>query len=227
MEEVSKGGRTVLVVSHNLAMIERICQRALLLQNGTIAKQGNASSVVESYAEADANLAKVPLADRMDRNGAGEIVVHALELLDGSGNSIGSGISGRETIFRLHYESKVDKVFKKCRVSISVHGRDGRPYFVLSTDLVDATQLDLYGNGYIDFIVPELPLSEGTYYLASYIDSNKEIQDWIQNAVPMKVNDGDFYGTGKNYPPGWQGASVLVRHRWRVGAYCSASSQEN
>jgi hypothetical protein len=31
----------------------------------------------------------------------------------------------------------------------------------------------------------------------------------------MTVVDGDFYGTGKTFPPGWQGKSVLVKHRWQ------------
>src|ERR1700685_3890330 len=36
MEDVSRGGRTVLFVSHNMAAVERLCTRGILLQQGTV-----------------------------------------------------------------------------------------------------------------------------------------------------------------------------------------------
>lgn len=50
MEEVSKAkGRTVLLVSHNMATIRQICSRALLLRNGRQAALGGTEAVIESY----------------------------------------------------------------------------------------------------------------------------------------------------------------------------------
>ena len=49
MDEVSKGGRTVLFVSHNLAMINRICDRGILLKNGYEIKTGNINEVINKY----------------------------------------------------------------------------------------------------------------------------------------------------------------------------------
>ncbi len=42
-------GRTVLIVSHNLRHIERLCQRALLLSDGKIKMNGNAREVCEEF----------------------------------------------------------------------------------------------------------------------------------------------------------------------------------
>ena len=49
------------------------------------------------------------------------------------------------------------------------------------------------------------------------MEVNREIGDWIQNAVELEVVDGDFYGSGRLYPPGWQGKGVLVPHQWVIG----------
>ena len=46
MGEVSKEGRTVLFVSHNMDMINRLCQKGILLRNGQIDFKGNVSDVV-------------------------------------------------------------------------------------------------------------------------------------------------------------------------------------
>ena len=51
MGEVSRGGRTVLFVSHNLAAIRRLCPRSLLLQSGRVAAIGNTSSILDRYLE--------------------------------------------------------------------------------------------------------------------------------------------------------------------------------
>jgi lipopolysaccharide transport system ATP-binding protein len=49
MEEIGNQGRTVLFVSHIMPAVERLCQSAILLQNGQVSKIGTASEVVQSY----------------------------------------------------------------------------------------------------------------------------------------------------------------------------------
>jgi lipopolysaccharide transport system ATP-binding protein len=89
-------------------------------------------------------------------------------------------------------------------------------YFVTSTELVNEDCLNLAPEGFIDCIVDELPLSLGTYYLGLYIDVSGDVQDWLDSAATLHVEDGNFYGTGRDYPQGGAGATVLVRHRWQV-----------
>jgi len=49
MGDVAKQGRTVIVVSHQMHMITRLCQRAVLLQDGAIAAVDEAPKIVERY----------------------------------------------------------------------------------------------------------------------------------------------------------------------------------
>jgi lipopolysaccharide transport system ATP-binding protein len=51
MEDVSRGGRTVLFVSHNMDAILRLCSRAILLERGEIAAAGSAREVVATYTQ--------------------------------------------------------------------------------------------------------------------------------------------------------------------------------
>lgn len=44
-----KNGRTILFVSHDLAAIERFCDRVILLENGQIKEQGHSAEVLASY----------------------------------------------------------------------------------------------------------------------------------------------------------------------------------
>ena len=49
MGEVARSGRTVLFVSHNMALVGRTCSRAILLSEGTVAAQGDIQAVVNQY----------------------------------------------------------------------------------------------------------------------------------------------------------------------------------
>jgi lipopolysaccharide transport system ATP-binding protein len=54
MNDVSKEGRTVVFVSHNMATIVRICTRCILVNNGMIEAEGPVDSVIRRYLEASA-----------------------------------------------------------------------------------------------------------------------------------------------------------------------------
>lgn len=49
MEDVSKGGRTVLFVSHNMGAITQLCARALWLDRGRLVADGSADEIVAAY----------------------------------------------------------------------------------------------------------------------------------------------------------------------------------
>ena len=49
MEDVAKGGRTVLFVSHNMGMINSLCERCILLESGRIVQDGETSLVISKY----------------------------------------------------------------------------------------------------------------------------------------------------------------------------------
>ncbi len=49
MKDVSGTGRTVILVSHNMGAIHRLCPRCLLLDHGTVAMDGPTEDVVRAY----------------------------------------------------------------------------------------------------------------------------------------------------------------------------------
>ncbi len=49
MSKVSREGRTVLFVSHNMTSVAKLCNRAILLESGKLVMEGPTSEVVERY----------------------------------------------------------------------------------------------------------------------------------------------------------------------------------
>jgi lipopolysaccharide transport system ATP-binding protein len=58
MKDVSKEGRTVLFVSHNMGAIRTLCERALLLRDGVIAKNGEVKECIEAYLKDDSEISE-------------------------------------------------------------------------------------------------------------------------------------------------------------------------
>ncbi|MEL6929587.1 MAG: Wzt carbohydrate-binding domain-containing protein, partial [Cyanobacteria bacterium J06600_6] len=51
MEEVGRNGRTVIFVSHNMATVKQLCNKACLLSKGTLLDQGKPEAMIASYME--------------------------------------------------------------------------------------------------------------------------------------------------------------------------------
>jgi lipopolysaccharide transport system ATP-binding protein len=215
MQDAAKTWRTVLFVSHNMAAISNLCSKAIYMQDGGVVKIGDTDEVIEYYLSSVSDKASTALSDRTDRSGAGEVKIMGLELLSDKEEQVDYPQSGRELVIRLHYKTDSDTEFRNAKFSVVIQ-KDEIPFILLVTDLVDKRQLNIRGDGYLDFIVPRLPLSKGTYHLTTFLETGKDIQDWVHGAAEMHVVDGDFYGTGRLYPNGWAGKNVLVDHSWRV-----------
>ncbi len=49
IEDFRRRGKSIIFVSHDLDSVKRLCQRALLIHNGTLAADGPAERVIEQY----------------------------------------------------------------------------------------------------------------------------------------------------------------------------------
>jgi lipopolysaccharide transport system ATP-binding protein len=49
MEDVSKTGRTILFVSHNMTAVKKLCKNAILLSDGRIEREGDVQTVTDLY----------------------------------------------------------------------------------------------------------------------------------------------------------------------------------
>ena len=55
MEDVAQGGRTVIFVSHNMAAVKDLCQRAFLLKEGELEFVGSVDATIRRYLETQRN----------------------------------------------------------------------------------------------------------------------------------------------------------------------------
>jgi lipopolysaccharide transport system ATP-binding protein len=212
MQDVSRGeGRTVLFVSHNMGSIENLCTTAIYMEKGGIKNIGRVNDIIGYYFNEYEELSNQKLVERKDRQGINQVIFTDIQFIDTeNGHQL---MSGKKVKLRLFYKLLTkNKLIKSCRFSVAIF-RGNTIFFVLSSDLVHKKHIEIHNDGYIDFEIESLPLSRGEYYLTVFLESYDGIEDWVDGAAKFEVEDGDFYGTGKNYPKGWDGKTVLVRHK--------------
>lgn len=215
MENVSKEqGRTVILVSHNMSTIEYLCSAAILLDKGSLKKYSDVKEVISSYLSDDKTRTENKLVHIDNRKGDGNIRFSKIDLVDNKNNYIEYGQSGSMLKFRLSYTVVISGIYKNCRISLLIKNNAFESLLLLSTELTSDDELIIKNNGYIDFIVDKLPLSQGNYFVTLFIEANKIVEDWLTDVFTFQVEDGDFYGKGKNYPQYWGGKTVLVKHSW-------------
>ena len=216
MSDVARHGRTVLFVSHNTAAMLNLCRRGILLEKGKMIADGAIELVIQQYLKSLRAVTSRDLKSYTDRQGKGRVRFTSLRFEDGNGNAIEQGVSGQPLVVNLSYEAADPGPLPNCRASVTFFDPLGQVLFNCSSELVIGDPMTLPASGTIRCVIPRLPLSQNQYLLTLFLEVNREIEDWILNAIEIDVVDGDFYGTGRLYPDGWRGKGVLVPHQWVV-----------
>jgi lipopolysaccharide transport system ATP-binding protein len=103
MAAMAASGRTVLLVSHNMDIVPRLCRTALLLRNGAVALEGPASDVVAAYL-AEPTINSVGTLTSRPRSGDGRARFVRAQLVDHSGQPRFAHPSGEDLIVRVEIE---------------------------------------------------------------------------------------------------------------------------
>jgi lipopolysaccharide transport system ATP-binding protein len=211
MEDVSSGGRTVLFVSHNMAMVEALCSRAVLLQDGKIALEGPTPAVVAEYMNVIRTSGSIDLRERVDRKGTGEIQFCEVGFLNGDNQPIEQVASGQDCMLYLDYESMERSSYSGVTFSASFLTR-GVHLFSVSTRFSGQDFDRLPPTGRILCRIPRLPLAPGSYQFNLMCRLRGAVADWVVDVGELVVSEGDFFGTGRLPPKSHPG--ILVDHTW-------------
>ncbi|MGH7215165.1 MAG: ABC transporter ATP-binding protein, partial [Tepidisphaeraceae bacterium] len=88
MGDVARHGRTILFVSHNMAAVQALCQRAVMLDRGRVQECGPVGDVVQKYIQQVTAIEAIPLVDRPDRQGDGAARVLSLRIENAAGGEV-------------------------------------------------------------------------------------------------------------------------------------------
>lgn len=163
MGEVSKRGRSVLFVSHNMGAINMLCSKAILLQGGYVSDIDAPIKVVSKYLEYGIE----KTGSRVWHDGIGDNCLRLIHIkLLNSKNNITGTFDIREDIV-IEMVFIVSTVLEGARIGFQLLTSDGTVVFT-SEDTDDCAELIRKTPGYYHTKarIPGNFLNEGSYYLS-------------------------------------------------------------
>ncbi len=214
MGELSRVGRTVLFVSHNVAAVENLCRHGIVLQGGKLVFEGTSKDAVRHYLGS--------------LSGARDSTRHVIDLTAGSerqsgllkqlefyangnqplveGLQIGSGFQ-----VRVHFD--LPHLTSNFNVGLGFNNAFGQRAFTAGSQFApDRHPGALIGPQVLICDIPSLTLTPGEYSLNVWLEIENAEVDSAKDAARILILESDYYGTGK-VP--WNGLFVL-RHHWHV-----------
>lgn len=211
MEDVSQQGRTLLFVSHNMAAVESLCNRAVLLSEGKIVEIGDTRRIIDAYAQTWRQ--GVALAKRQDRSGTGQVKIESINLEDESGRPLARVASMQRFTFVVTLSVSAVALRKKIDIVLMVCDNSDKRLVPLYTEW---TKSDLFLSSEIQSfrctLLNGLPLVPETYWLTAGILVNGVKADKLDRAIEFEVGPSQSFGTEVilNSSLG----SVLVEQDW-------------
>ena len=216
MQDVAKGGRTVLFVSHNMAAIENLCTNCVLLDNGKVLAIGPTKDIIELYLEAGSStIFEEKLSKRTDRRGNGNIIFEEFWLESTSGKKVSQLRSGMDCVVALKYHVINKAHYNNVDVGITIKTPQGINAGHFHSSYVNHYFDNLPSYGVFKCKINHLPLGPNTYILEASIRCNGILFDNLEGGVGcFGIEAGDFYGTGKGaYQPN---IPFLIEGSWTL-----------
>jgi lipopolysaccharide transport system ATP-binding protein len=223
MGAVSREGRTVLFVSHNMGAVTRLCTTGLVLERGRVSFHGHVSDAVAHYhqlvvtssdAQASGRAAHVLFEEEPQPEA--EYAITRVEVLDKKGAPMPT-ISTWDTVrFRFHIYAR--STLQRGSVILEIRTIEGTRVIVLSTQPDGTMPLSLEeGFQAVDCVIDELPLAAGQYVVAASIAVPNMDWLWFRPEIGiLRVESRDVYNSG--FAPDVRRAAVALHHRWEFVA---------
>jgi lipopolysaccharide transport system ATP-binding protein len=214
MDQVGNDGRTVLFVSHNMAAVERLCSKGIVLERGGLALQGTAQGAIDHYMRSLAANGGQDLRKRADRKGEGGVRVTRVALTDRGGRQATAFPVGSDVEIRIEYEAKLR--VRNPRVIVGVYDMLGSGVARFDTEVATGLPEALPEAGRVVCAVDGLALTPGRYLLNLAVLAGGVMQDHVTGAVALDVVDADFFGTGRSFSESdARLTKVYLTHAWR------------
>jgi lipopolysaccharide transport system ATP-binding protein len=195
MSDVARAGRTIILVSHNMAAINLLCSRCVLVENGRVTFDGQAAAATARYyAESmkiGANGGDLLRRPRAEGNGKARFVSIGIQPLNAAGQEIEAAYPGCD--LRIQIELECMSSFVECNLAVIFYDLSG--FRVIDTNSGQKGQfvsLNAGQKGSACFLLREVLLKPGTYFVGLWLGRDGiEALDHIEHAVTVDIIESE------------------------------------
>src|SRR5215469_6573644 len=204
MEDVSKQGRTVLLVSHNLATIKHLCQRGIVLRRGKLAFDGIVKDAIDFYANSvfgEGSTSDLGMVDlRVTGRRAPEF---RIPFLEGLGIYAEDGFALKTVLpygapLQIRVDCRLRRPVRHVDVLLSFNSLLDEAIFVANSGFdPNCANEEVWGERTFICDIPSFSLVPGDYMVNVSLVVRGIWIDCVDDAARFSVMASDHYGTGR------------------------------
>jgi ABC-type polysaccharide/polyol phosphate transport system ATPase subunit len=184
IDQLRKDGKTIVLISHDLAAVERICDRAVLLSRGELTMSGSPRDVIEEYSRSAYG--------GLTPTGSGEAKLCGVHFKNPEAGGIQTGKPMTAEV-RVELQERI----KDARVTVSFYWPSGYLCTQLSSDGA-LVGIDWQGLIQFEFFCPVVTLQRGLYRIDVALECGNEVLGYWRGCALLRVDPGtvilgDFY----------------------------------
>jgi lipopolysaccharide transport system ATP-binding protein len=196
MREVGQGGTTVLFVSHNMAAIDSLCSRAVMLEDGLVVRDGEVPDVIGEYRRRTMAL---QASGGAPFRGQGR-VLRSATLLNAEGEPTNFIPLGSLLHLRIGLEAPEPIGFP--RLGVGIDDANGQRMLTVHTPRSRVAVSELDGCCAVDCRIDPFPLAPGDYWIKIALSARGSEVDSEERALHFTVVDGEMFGEGLGFSRG-------------------------
>ncbi len=188
IDNVAKGGRTVLFVSHNMLAIQSMCKRCVLLDGGEIVRDGEANSAVEYYlAQRMGHMPNIVQTQDVVRPAELGVDLKVTKVAVNSANGQARVLAGAP--FTIEMEMQVARAIEDVIYGFGIYSLQGICLFWChNSDNKKESHPRLEPGRYcVKATIDRMPLSPGRYYLGIGSRSSRKYLDYMIDFMYFEV----------------------------------------
>jgi ABC-type polysaccharide/polyol phosphate transport system ATPase subunit len=202
---------TVVFISHDLAAVQQLCDRVIVMSQGEVIYDGATAGAMTAYS-ALARFRSSPTASIEANAKIAEVV--SLDFLNSNGEPVHMVKTGDALRIRVEYKART--AVPDASFNVFFYGADGTQHCQFTTELSGEALHLAAGHGIVEFSCEELGLQPASYLIDTTIEQYGNNLDWQYRCSTIQVNSGRNV-TGQFYHP----------HTWREASASSVLSGEN
>lgn len=219
IKEFREQGTTILVVSHDAAAIQNLCDRAILLENGNIIKDDKPKVVMDFYnaliaekENTNVEINSLENGEKQTISGTGAAKVEKIQIFNSKNDPVDSLIVGEKTILRIRINILED--IPELVLGYMIKDRLGQPVFGTNTfHTGQVLKNSKLGQSYTFDILFNTNIGIGSYSISTALSSSdthlKDNFEWKDLALMFNVvrSDQDIFVGGAWIPP-----QISIKH---------------
>ncbi len=193
--DMQRDGVTLIMVSHNLSIMRKMCERLIWMDKGKVLANGLTEDVAEQYNSYTADfdidsMRQTDISANFKRMGSGEVRITAVRILN---------VEGDETkLFRTHDSLTIEMDYtayeeiEQPEFGLAIHREDGLHINGPNTQFAGLDIEKVYGEGMVKYTIPDLLLMPARYLVTVAVHNGRfpSSYDYHEQAYTFRVIPG-------------------------------------